>query len=182
MLNRTYVSDSSKEVGKEITVYGWVNSTRDHGNLIFFDLRDMTGLLQVVVNKESAPEAHKAASKLSSEDVLQVTGVIKNRAEKYINSNIVSGSVEMEAKEVGLINKSLTPPFDVTDNGQQIDESLRLKYRYLDLRRPRMKKNIQLRHKVISFMRQFLNKKEFIEIETPILTKATPEGARDFLV
>ena len=120
MLNRTYVSDSSKEVGKEITVYGWVNSTRDHGNLIFFDLRDMTGLLQVVVNKESAPEAHKAASKLSSEDVLQVTGVIKNRAEKYINS-----------KTSKPIHKEHGPGKDVVDlryeANDKLDKFIRLK-------------------------------------------------------
>lgn len=182
MLARTYARDTVNKIGKEVALFGWVNSYRDHGKLIFFDLRDVSGLVQVVINPQVSSSAHRESLKLSPEDVISVGGVVKKRLEKNVNPDLSTGQVEVEAKKVEFINQSKTPPFDLSSDGREIEEALRLKYRYLDLRRPRMVRNLKLRHKVVNYMRKFLDKRGFVEIETPILTKATPEGARDFLV
>lgn len=182
MMNRVYTKDTPQMVGSEVTLFGWVNSYRDHGKLAFFDLRDATGLIQVVVNPGVSQEAFDVSSKLGPEDVIRVVGLIKKRSEKYVNKSWLTGEIELEANKVEIINQSETPPFEVDSDGLDIDESVRLKYRYLDLRRNRMNSNLRLRHQVVRHMRKFLDDRGFVEIETPILTKATPEGARDFLV
>ena len=181
-MQRTSVSQTIDQVEKNVTLYGWVNSYRDHGKLVFFDLRDYTGLLQIVVNPQVSQKAFEEAGKLSPEDVVKVSGLVKSRVEKYINADLPTGKVEVEATEISLINKSTQTPFEIDADGRDVDELLRLKYRYLDLRRPRLNSNIRLRHQIIRHMRGFLDDRGFVEIETPILTKATPEGARDFLV
>jgi len=169
-------------VDQEVKILGWVNIRRDHGKLIFLDLRDKDGIIQVVVNPRVSEEAHKATQEVRSEYVLEITGKVNKRPENAINKDIISGTVEVEATAVKIISEAETPPFDLTTGGEEIGEDLRLKYRYLDLRRSRMQKNIRERHKVIKVIRDYLDKEEFIEVETPILTKSTPEGARDYVV
>ena len=160
---------------------GWVAVRRDHGKLIFLDIRDVTGIVQVVVNPKSAPGAHETAQKLRSEFVISVKGKVTQRPEKLVNPNLATGTVEIEAMEIGILSEAKTPPFEIADT-KKISEELRLKYRYLDLRTDRMAKNLKLRHRVTTLVRDYLNRNNFIEIETPLLTKTSPEGARDFLV
>jgi aspartyl-tRNA synthetase len=160
---------------------GWVARRRDHGGIIFVDLRDRSGTVQVVFNPELAPEAYWVAEQLRSEWVVQVQGKVSRRPPGSENPNMSTGAVEVVANEVKVLNPSLTPPFYITDD-VDADESLRLKYRYLDLRRPQMQRNLMLRHQVVKYIRDFLDARGFLEIETPILIKSTPEGARDFLV
>ncbi|EKD56662.1 MAG: hypothetical protein ACD_58C00123G0008 [uncultured bacterium] len=181
MQNRVLSSEINKLVGKTVTMCGWVHSRRDHGKLVFIDLRDRKGLTQVVFIPCS--NAHKLAHELRTEYVLKIEGVINKRPEKMINNKIISGKVELEAKEMVILNTSDTPPFEINKDTVNVDEETRLKYRYLDLRTERMANNIRMRHKVIQFIREYLtNKEDFIEIQTPILSKSTPEGARDYLV
>ena len=172
-MNRTLAVDCINKDGQIVTLFGWVNTVRDHGKITFVDLRDVSGIIQAVSKK---------SYDVSDEDVIKIEGKVKNRPEKLVNPNIATGKIEIEIESIKVINKANTLPFPINDSGLDVDESLRLKYRYLDLRRERLQKNLKLRHEMISFMRQFLTEKGFIEIETPILTKATPEGARDFLV
>lgn len=169
-------------MGKIVTLAGWVNRRRDHGNLIFIDLRDREGLVQVVFNPEIAPEIHQVAETLRGEWVIQVVGDVIKRPEGSENPNIASGEIEIYATGLRVLNESKTPPFYIDDDGDEVDELLRLQYRYLDLRRPHMKDLLIMRHKVVKFMRDFLDKRGFLEVETPILIKSTPEGARDYLV
>lgn len=170
------------KVGEEVLIQGWVNIRRDHGKLIFLDLRDRTGTIQAVVIPQTSPEAHGASQDLRPEFVVEITGKVNARPEKNINKDIPTGTVEMEVKNVKVLNKAETPPFDVTSDGHEIGEDVRLKYRYLDLRRPRMQQNLKLRSDYMQALRPALVKKDFIEIETPLLSKATMEGARDFIV
>jgi len=159
-------------------VKGWVHSRRDHGKLIFIDLRDRSGILQIVF----PPELSASAGELRSEWVISIEGTINKRPEGMINKNIPFGTIELKAEKLEILNKAETPPFAVDTDGYELNEERRMKYRYLDIRRERMKNNLILRHKVVQFIRNFLSEKEFIEIETPILTKSTPEGARDYVV
>jgi len=172
---------TAKDVGKNVTLAGWVHRRRDHGGLIFLDLRDSTGLVQVVVNPQSAAAAHTVASSARSEYVLQVKGTVTKRREGTENANLPTGAIEVGATEVTVLNASKTPPFYINEDSQ-IDDVQRLRYRYLDLRRERMHDNLVLRSKTAQFMRRFLSERDFIEIETPILANPTPEGARDYLV
>jgi aspartyl-tRNA synthetase len=167
--------------GQDITLAGWVHRRRDHGPLIFIDLRDRYGLTQVVFDAASTPEAHAIASDSRSEFVIQVQGKIRARPDEAINPNIATGEIEVLASSVKVLNPSKNPPLYISKEGGE-EESLRLKYRYLDLRRERMQRNLILRHKIIKFIRDFLDLEGFLEIETPILIKSTPEGARDYLV
>ncbi len=168
-------------VGQTVTLAGWVHRRRDHGNLIFIDLRDRYGLVQVVFNPELAPKAHAAAERFRSEWVVKVSGTVNTRPEGTANPGLATGEIEVSASSTEVLNESKTPPFEVGDDGE-VDELLRLKYRYIDLRRPSMQETITLRHRVVKYIRDYLDERGFLEIETPILIKSTPEGARDYLV
>jgi aspartyl-tRNA synthetase len=168
-------------VGEELRVAGWVHRRRDHGGLIFIDLRDRTGLLQLVFRPEEAPDAHAEAHRLRSEDVISATGRLVNREEGTVNPDLPTGEVELTVTSFELLADAETPPFQIDEDGA-VDEVLRLRYRYLDLRRERMRPAIELRHTLIRTIREHLNTEGFLEIETPILTRSTPEGARDYLV
>ncbi len=169
-------------VGQQVTIAGWVNRRRDHGGLIFLDIRDRYGLTQVICDPERSPDAHRVASELRSEFVVQVTGTVVHRLPGTENAQLRTGTIEIAAQQISILNPSRTTPFPINSDAIQPDESLRLKYRYLDLRRPRMRDNIIRRHRVVKEMRDFLDDRGFLEIETPILMKSTPEGARDYLV
>ena len=169
------------EIGKEVTLAGWVDRWRDHGGVIFLDLRDRWGVVQVTANPALSAQAHQLAAEARNEFVIQIRGIVRRRPAGMENPNLATGEVEVEAREAVVLNPSLTPPFNVNEDSP-VDENVRLKYRYLDLRRVRMQKNLILRHKVTKFMRDYLDARGFIEVETPILFKTTPEGARDYLV
>lgn len=169
-------------IGQQVTIAGWVNRRRDHGGLIFLDIRDRYGVTQVVCDPERSPEAHRIASELRSEYVLQVTGTVVHRLPGTENAQLSTGTIEIAAQHITILNPSRTTPFPINSDAIQPDEALRLKYRYLDLRRPRMRDNIIKRHRVVKEMRDYLDDRGFLEIETPILMKSTPEGARDYLV
>ena len=160
---------------------GWVHRRRDHGGLMFIDLRDRSGIVQVVINSASHPEAHALASQLRNEYVVQMEGEVVARPEALRNPNLATGDVEVTVHNVRIFNPAKTPPFYINTESH-VDETLRLKYRYLDLRREKMQKNIILRHRVVKFIRDYLDEAAFLEIETPILLKSTPEGARDYVV
>lgn len=168
-------------IGQTVTLAGWVHRRRDHGGLIFIDLRDNEGIVQVVFNPEVSQIGHEVATKMRNEYVVRVSGKVMARLPGTENPKLASGEIEVIAAEATILNPSKTPPFYINKE-DEVDENLRLKYRYLDLRRRRMKENLILRHQVIKFSRDFLAAKGFIEVETPILIKSTPEGARDFLV
>ena len=172
---------STARVGDEIRVAGWVHRRRDHGGLVFVDLRDRTGILQVVFNPEAAPEAHRRSHELRSEWVISVRGEVVRRSEETINRDMPTGEVEVRAADYDVLAGAETPPFPL-DEETQVDEALRLRYRYLDLRREPMQRALELRHDVTRAIRDFLNEAGFLDIETPILTRSTPEGARDFVV
>jgi aspartyl-tRNA synthetase len=172
---------TKKDVGSQVTLAGWVDRRRDHGSLIFIDLRDRSGIIQVVFNPETSKAAHKKADSVRSEYVLQVSGKVAPRQKGTENPKLATGGIEVIAESIEILNPSKVPPFYINED-VEVDENLRLKYRYLDLRRARMRKNLELRHRVVKFIRDFLDAKGFLEIETPIMTKSTPEGARDYLV
>jgi aspartyl-tRNA synthetase len=167
--------------GQQVTLAGWVNRRRDHGGKVFIDLRDREGVVQVVFNPQVSQGAYQVAGSLRSEYVIQVAGEVAPRPEGTENRKLATGDIEVIAKEAVILNPSKTPPFYISED-EDVEESLCLKSRYLYLRRPRMKDNLLLRHKMIKFIRDFLDAKGFVEIETPILIKSTPEGARDYLV
>ena len=168
-------------VGRELTMVGWVSSRRDHGGLIFVDLRDRSGVLQVVFNPEVDPTAHEKAKQIRSEDVIGVRGVLQKRPEETLNPDLATGEVELMGKELKLLNASQVPPFTIDDE-TEANENTRLKYRYLDLRRPKSLGPLLLRYRMTKLIRDYLDGLGFIDVETPVLTKSTPEGARDYLV
>ncbi|MCS7164315.1 MAG: OB-fold nucleic acid binding domain-containing protein, partial [Thermodesulfovibrio sp.] len=174
-----YVNE--EDIGKKLTLCGWVFRRRDHGGLIFIDLRDRSGIIQIVFTPEVSSEAHKKAHKLRNEYVVAVKGIVRRRPEGTENPQLSTGTIELLAEELNIFSTSKTLPFQI-DEMEDINELIRLKYRYLDLRREEMQRNFLIRHKVSLEIRNFLDSKGFIEIETPMLTKSTPEGARDFLV
>jgi aspartyl-tRNA synthetase len=167
--------------GERVSLAGWVHRRRDHGGVIFIDLRDRFGLVQVISDPESSPDAHAAMDPVRNEWVLQVEGVVRLRPKEMINPELKTGEIEVEVLEVKVLNEAKTPPFTINKD-EEVDENVRLKYRYMDLRRERMLRNLELRHKVVKFIRDYLDENDFLEIETPILFKTTPEGARDYLV
>jgi aspartyl-tRNA synthetase len=183
-LQRTHLCGDlrSSNSGETITLMGWVNRRRDHGNLIFLDLRDRSGITQVVLDKETAPLAHSRAEAARPEYVVAVTGKLRQRGPGLSNPNMPTGEVELVAHDLLLLNDAKTPPFPIADDGPITNEEIRLKYRYLDLRRADLQKNFVLRHQVTRAIRDYLSDNGFLEIETPLLTASTPEGARDYLV
>tara|TARA_B100000686_G_scaffold353162_1_gene457683 strand:- start:43760 stop:45553 length:1794 start_codon:yes stop_codon:yes gene_type:complete len=168
-------------LSQDVILAGWVHRRRDHGNIIFLDLRDRSGLIQVVFDPKSAPQAHNIAESVRNEWVLKIKGVVSNRPEGTVNPDMPTGDVEILANDIEIMSRSKTPPFYINEESD-VDESIRLRYRYMDLRRPFMQEILVLRHKVVKFIRDFLDNYDFIEIETPILIKSTPEGARDYIV
>ncbi|MFI5223679.1 MAG: amino acid--tRNA ligase-related protein, partial [Nitrospirales bacterium] len=168
-------------VGQTVVLNGWVQKRRDHGMVMFIDLRDRTGITQVVFNAERNAAVHQASHALRSECVVSVTGQVMARPEESKNPNLPTGEIEIFVDAVEILNESKTPPFVIEDDAE-VTESIRLKYRYLDLRRPKMQRLLSLRHDIMQAVRGFLNAERFLEVETPILTKSTPEGARDYLV
>lgn len=180
-MERTLIKDTIKQADTEVLVKGWVDARRDHGKLIFIDLIDASGILQVVFTPEDK-ELLKLADTLRLNDVIEMEGILGGRPEKMVNSDLKTGKLELKAVKLTILNKAETTPFELDKDGYEINEEVRLKYRYIDLRRARLQKNIKKRHEIIQFSRNFLSEKGFIEIETPILTKSTPEGARDYVV
>ena len=174
-------SINADTVGTKLCLAGWVNTRRDHGGLIFIDLRDRSGLMQLVFNPDFNQEAHALAHSLRPEYVIAICGTVVDRSTETINEELPTGKWELQVEQIEILNAAKTPPFNL-DTADEVDEELRLKYRYLDLRRPVMQQNIAMRHKVIYLIREFLHQRGFFEIETPVLTKDTPEGAREFIV
>jgi aspartyl-tRNA synthetase len=173
---------TAQDAERSVTVAGWVHRRRDHGGLIFIDLRDRSGILQLVFHPESAPEAHAVAHKLRSEDVLTASGPVTMREERNFNPDLATGQIEISVQALTLHADADTPPFPVDEEELNVDESLRLKHRALDLRRTPMAQAMQLRHDVVQTIRRVLHERDFLEVETPYLTRSTPEGARDYLV
>src|SRR3989344_5917936 len=178
---RTYIKDSINKMGETVELAGWVNVRRDHGKIIFIDLRDRSGIMHVVFTPANK-ELYEKANSLRPEWVVSITGKIGARPKGMENQEIETGMIEIQAEKLEILNESKTPPFPINEEGNDIDEEIRLKYRYLDLRRPRLQKNLRLRSEFIHGIRNFLKSRDFTEIETPLLTKATPEGSRDFVV
>ena len=170
---------NTRHLGRTITLCGWVHRRRDHGGVIFIDLRDREGIVQIVCNPDNVA-AFQVAEKIRSEFVLEITGTVRHRPEGTVNHGILSGEIEVLVNTIEILNPSLTPPFQMDDDN--LSEAIRLEYRYLDLRRPAMQRNLRLRHQVTMAARIFLDQHGFIDVETPMLTKSTPEGARDYLV
>lgn len=180
-VDRTYAGDIGKYENSKVTLTGWVDARRDHGKLIFIDLRDKTGIAQIVFSAGSN-EIYEVAGTLRSEWVVAVTGTVKKRPENMRNPNSETGDWEIDGHVLEIISEAKPSPIPLDTDGRDIEEEMRLKYRYLDLRRARMQRNMRLRHRATSLARDFLNARGFFEIETPLLTKTSPEGARDFLV
>lgn len=172
---------SAKEKGKKVTLQGWVNTRRDHGGVIFIDVRDRYGLTQLRFDPNVAKDAHKLSESLRREFVIEVSGKVAARPKGMANPKLKTGEIEVEVSELKILNAAKTPPFEIDDR-RELNEDIRLKYRYLDLRKPNMQNNILMRHKVVKATRDFFDKHDFLEIETPMLAKSTPEGARDYLV
>jgi aspartyl-tRNA synthetase len=180
-MERTYIKGLASKSGQEVSISGWVDIRRDQGKMVFFDFRDVTGKVQGVV-LSSNKEALESAKEIRPEWVVGVKGKVNKRPGKNIQVDKQNGDIELEIVSIKILNKAETPPFDVRSDGKEIGEEVRLKYRYLDLRRPRLQKNIVMRDKIITFFREYMHKNNFIEIETPILMKGTPEGSREYLV
>ncbi len=181
MTNRTYIKDLSQNVGNEAVLCGWVDVRRDQGKMVFFDLRDMSGKLQCVVLPNHT-EAIDMAKEIRPEWVLKITGIVNKRPEKNINPNIVSGDIELEVTKIEVLNKAETPPFEINTNTMEVGEEVRMKYKYLDLRSERMQKNIRMRDKIVSFFRDHMHANDFLDVETPMMTKGTPEGSREYVI
>ena len=181
MQHRFLVSETAKHIGEKVKVFGWVNVRRAHGKILFIDIRDRSGVLQLVFGPFNN-EIYEKAQNLRSEWVIEVSGQIVKRPDSMINPKIETGQVEMSVDSLEILSESETLPFSIEEAGYEINEEVRMKYRYLDLRRERLRDNLIVRHKMLQFIRNFLERENFVEVETPILTKSTPEGARDYIV
>ncbi len=180
---RTLTNQTIDLIGKEIFLQGWVAARRDHGKIMFLDLRDRSGIVQLVLDTSGVKEVHTPeVSAVRGEDVIEVVGLVKERPASMVNPKIPTGTIEVEVKSLTILSKARELPFPIDTDGYEINEEVRLKYRYLDIRRPRMTRNLRIRSKVTTFIRNYLTQRDFVEVETPILTKTTPEGARDFIV
>ncbi|EKD46378.1 MAG: aspartyl-tRNA synthetase, partial [uncultured bacterium] len=181
---------NASKKGKTVTLSGWVHRRRDHGGLIFIDLRDQNGLTQLTFNPETNPEVFKIAESLRLEFVVKITGTVALRPKNMINKKLITGEIEIEVKELEILNRAKILPFNIAlaegeeaiDQAKKLGEEVRMKYRYLDLRREMIREKLNLRSAIIRYMREFMWQNDFQEIETPILTKSSPEGARDYLV
>ena len=180
-MERTLVNDIGEHEGKEVVLMGWVAVRRDHGKIIFIDLRDRSGIAQCVFVAKNA-ETYALAETLRPEWVIKLTGTVSKRPDSMVNPDLINGAWEIKASAIEVLNAAETPPIAIDTDGYDIGEEHRLKYRYLDLRRERLQANLRLRHEVIAHMRDYLNDRDFVEVETPIISKSTPEGARDYLV
>lgn len=180
-MSRIYIKDVSVHVGEEVLVKGWVDVRRDQGKMVFLDLRDMSGKIQAVVLPNHT-EALEVAQKLRPEWVVAVTAQVNKRPEKNIKAGVVNGDVELEVLAIEVLNEATTPAFDISGGANEVGEDVRLEYKYLDQRSPRMQNNIRMRHKVVKYVRDYFNEQGFIEVETPLLTNPTPEGSRSYLV
>ena len=181
MTGRIYIKDLNNFIGKEVVIAGWVDVRRDQGKLVFIDMRDMSGKVQCVVLPNHA-EAMEQVKEVRNEWVLKMTGIVNKRPEKNIKEGVLNGDIELEIIGVEILNKAKTTPFSINENTIGINEDIRMKYKYLDLRTERMQKNIRMRDKIISFFRDYMHRNDFIEIETPMMTKGTPEGSREYIV
>ncbi len=180
---RTLVVETVKKTGETVTLNGWVDTRRDMGKIVFIDLRDRSGIAQIVLVPSELPEEQRDLIKdLRSEFVVEITGEVKARAKNQVNPAIATGEIEILAKNLVILNTAKTPPFELNKDTREINEEVRLKYRYLDLRTPRMQKNIRLRDRIITFFREYMHAQDFVEIETPIMMKGTPEGSREYIV
>ena len=175
-MQRILAKDTSKKVGEKVTLAGWVQTRRDHGKLVFLDLRDHSGIVQIVF------KASKEVDPVRPEWVVKIEGEVKERPKSMKNPELQTGSVEVAATKLTVLSKAKPLPFDIETDGYEVAEEKRLKYRYLDIRRKRLQKTLALRHRLLKFTRDFMDEKGFVEIETPLLTKSTPEGARDYVV
>jgi aspartyl-tRNA synthetase len=180
-MERIHIGSLREHIGEEVLIEGWIDVRRDQGKLIFLDFRDASGKIQGVI-LPNATSAHEVGSRLRSEWVVAVTGKVNKRPEKAIQSDKQNGDIELEILSIDVLNEADTPPFDIGGDGREINEEVRLRYRYIDLRRDRMQKNIRNRHKAIQFVREFYTREGFTEVETPNMTKSTPEGSRDYIV
>jgi aspartyl-tRNA synthetase len=180
-MERTYIKDLNQKLEQEVIIKGWIDVRRDQGKLIFLDFRDVTGKVQGVI-LPNATDAHAVGSTVRPEWVVEVKGKVNKRPERNIQADKINGDIELEILSIVVLNEATTPPFNIDEDGKDIGEEIRLKYRYIDLRRERMQKNIQNRHKALQFIREFYSKENFFEIDTPYMTKSTPEGSRDFVV
>lgn len=180
-MERIYIKDLSSKLEEEVIIKGWIDVRRDQGKLIFLDFRDVTGKVQGVI-LPNATDAHAVGSTVRPEWVVEVKGKVNKRPERNIQADKVNGDIELEILSIVVLNEATTPAFNIDEDGKDIGEEIRLKYRYIDLRRDRMQKNIQNRHKVLQFIREFYSKENFFEIDTPYMTKSTPEGSRDYVV
>lgn len=181
-MNRILINDTIDKEGQSVLLKGWVAVRRDHGKLVFLDLRDRSGIMQLIINPKVSAEAHAACQEVRNEYVIEVEGKLNPRMEKQINPDMPTGKIELEVTALKVLNKSEPVPIALDTDGYEIGEDVRMKYRYLDLRRDRMQRNIISRHRIIKHIRDYLDNEGFVEVETPILTKSTPEGARDYLV
>ena len=190
MRDRIYIKDLKENTGREVIIAGWVDVRRDQGKMVFFDLRDMTGKVQCVALPSHAGAIEQAlgrspmgeAKEIRPEWVLKITGKVNQRPDKNINAEILNGDLELEATSIEILNRAETAPFQINENSVGVNEDIRMKYKYLDLRTERMQKNIRMRDKIITFFRDYMHQDGFIEIETPILMKGTPEGSREYVV
>src|SRR3990167_3942886 len=182
-MTRTLANETPQKIDSTVNLKGWVATRRDHGKIVFLDLRDRSGLVQIVAVTQELPEdVAESLKHVGQEDVVEITGLVKKRPEKLINPKLQTGIVEVELKHIEILSAARELPLPIDTDGYAVAEEVRLKYRYLDLRRERLQKNLRLRSRFVDLVRQFLFSQDFTEIETPLLTKSTPEGSRDFLV